>query len=100
MSNDVPKKATPRKDSGRPSKLMITQIDALVNFITSSKKRRQMTYPKLSDELDFDVHAVTIKRAIDQREYHRQVALRKPPISQANSTRCQIFPFFEVWGTT
>ena len=28
-------RATPRKSSGRPSKLIITQIDAVVNFIIS-----------------------------------------------------------------
>lgn len=43
-----------------------------------------MTYQTLSERLDFGVDAGTIKRALYKRGYHRRVALRKPPITEAN----------------
>ena len=77
-------KATPRKRSGRPGILTPDQIDVLISYVTSSKKTRRLPYQKLSEELEFNVSAGTIKRALHQRGYHRRVALRKPPITETN----------------
>lgn len=76
--------ATPRRRSGRPTKLSSIQIDALEAFVCTNKNTRRMTYAELAAHLNFDVSPSTIRNALHSRGYHRRIAIRKPPISEAN----------------
>lgn len=85
------KYATPQhKRTGRPSKLTSTEVDELIEFVKTSKRTRRLTYQQLKDELykgRDDVGAEAIRYALRKREHHRQVTLRKPPISKTNKIR-------------
>jgi transposase len=74
------------KRAGRPPKLNADEIDRLEEFMLSSKKTRRMTYQQLADNLypEGDIGVEAVKYALKSRGYKRYVALRKPPLSEAN----------------
>lgn len=73
---------TPRKPSGQPSKLSPTQMDEIIDFITHSKRNRQMTYSRLIKALDLGVSVHCLQLALKNRGYRRYPALKKPPLSE------------------
>ena len=76
-------KATPKKTGRGPKgKLSEQQIDELESFVRQSKDTRRMTYKELGQV--FDIGPDCVRRALKKRGYSRRVALRKPPISEAN----------------
>lgn len=81
--------ATPQhKRTGRPPKLSKEEVDTLVEFVTSSRKTRRMSYLQLAEALwpEGEVGADSVKYALHKRGYRRRVALRKPPLQQRHRT--------------
>jgi transposase len=81
------KKATPQhKNAGRPPRLSKEEVDSLVEFVTSTKRTRRLTYLQIAEERwpEGEVGADSVKYALHSRGYRRRVALRKPPLSEEN----------------
>jgi transposase len=79
--------ATPQHHkAGRAPRLNKDEVDHVEQFVTSSKKTRQMTYLQIAEALwpEGEVGASSVRYALNKRGYHRRVALRKPPITEAN----------------
>ena len=74
------------RKAGRKPKLNELQVDALVDFVTSSRRTRRMPYKDVAKELypDGSIGVDAIKKALLKRGYRRYVALRKPPLSPKN----------------
>ena len=72
--------------AGRPPKLNKEETDQLEQFVLQSKTTRQMTYQQIADKFypKGEVGAEAIKYALKSRGYRRYVALKKPPLSEAN----------------
>jgi transposase len=72
--------------AGRPPKLNKEEVDRLEEFVLQSQKTRRMTYQQLADTFypEGEVGAEAVKYALKSRGYRRYVALRKPPLSEAN----------------
>jgi transposase len=85
------KKATPQhKKTGRPPALDSDEVDALIEFVKSSRRTRRMTFDQLKQELYSDrplVGTEAIKYALRKRGYYCRLALRKPLISELNRIR-------------
>ena len=79
--------ATPQHaNAGRPARLSKEEMDQVEEFVTQSKSTRRMTYLQVAEALwpDGEVGAESVRYALHQRGYRRRIALRKPPISEAN----------------
>jgi transposase len=74
------------RKAGRPPKLSKEEVDRIEEFVTQSKKTRRMTWQQLTDALypEGDVGVEAVKYALKSRGYKRYVALRKPPLCEAN----------------
>lgn len=73
---------TPRKAPGRRQKLSKSELDGIIEFITSSTETRRMPYDKVIQRLQLPISVNTLRRALARRGYHRCKALRKPPLSE------------------
>lgn len=73
---------TPRKPRGQRRKLSEDQLDEIIEFITSSKETRRMSFETVIKELQLPVCKTTLRKALARRGYHRCKALRKPPLSE------------------
>jgi ketohexokinase/beta-glucosidase len=78
------RQATPKKARGQPPKLSEEDVDNIIDFITSSKRTRRLSYTKVIQELELPVGATALARALRKRGYTRCKALRKPPLSEKN----------------
>ena len=81
--------ATPQHhNAGRAPKLSTSEVDTLVEFITSSRKTRRMTYLQLAEHFwpEGEVGVESVKKALHKRGYRRRVAVRKPPLSEKDIT--------------
>ncbi len=58
--------------------------DLLVDFVTYSQERRQMSYHQVAQELSWGVSSRTIRKALRTRGFRRCRATIKPKISEAN----------------
>ena len=79
--------ATPKYNRcGRPPKLSKDEVDRVEAFVTSSKQTRRMSYLQIAESLwpEGEVGPESVKNALQSRGYQRRVALRKPPLSEAN----------------
>jgi len=79
--------ATPQHSkAGRPPRLNKEEADKVEEFVISSKKTRRMTYLQIAEALwpEGEVGPESVRYALHKRGYRRRVALRKPPISEAN----------------
>jgi transposase len=75
--------ATPKKPRGATPKLSEAEVDRIIEWITSSKRTRRMPYYKVIQELNLSVGKKALARALRKRGYTRCIALRKPPLSDA-----------------
>ena len=78
---------TPKKRPGRPLFLKEEQIDRLIEYVTSSKYTRRLSYSELAIHLDFNCSKLAIKAALNSRGYYRYIARRKPPLSDINKAK-------------
>lgn len=81
------KQATPQhSNAGRPPRLSKEEADQVEEFVTSSHRTRRLSYLQIAEELwpEGEVGPESIKHALQKRGYRRRVALRKPPLSEAN----------------
>ena len=76
--------ATPRKRSGRPQLLTQEQTETLIEFVTSSREGRRMSYQKLASSLGFNCGVYTIQGTLERHGFHCRIAMRKPRISEKN----------------
>ena len=79
--------ATPQHlKAGRPPRLNKEETDRVEEFITQSKETRRMTYLQVAEALwpEGEVSAESVKYALYKRGYRRYLAMRKPPLSEAN----------------
>lgn len=80
-------KPTPQHSkAGRPPRLNKEEADRIEQFVTSSQKTRRMTYKQIAEALwpEGEVGHESVKSALHKRGYRRRIALRKPPLSEAN----------------
>lgn len=76
---------TPISPTGRPSQLNSTQIQQLIEYVTSSTYFRRQSYLALSQEfVHWNVGEYVIRAALRKNGFQRYVARRKPPISEVN----------------
>jgi transposase len=81
---------TPKKRSGRPSRLSQEEIDELIAWICLSKANRRTPWIKLPVILELNVGYYCIRTALRKAGFARRVARRKPPLSVRNQqTRLQ-----------
>ncbi|KAL3705330.1 hypothetical protein TMatcc_009002, partial [Talaromyces marneffei ATCC 18224] len=73
--------ATPNKARGNPPKLSETEVDSIIEWITSSKRTRRMPYHTVIQGLNLSVGKIALARALKKRGYTRCIALEKPPLS-------------------
>lgn len=79
------KEPIPKLRSGRPPIITQEQQGELIEFITSSKKNRRMSFLELSTKLfDGAFGEYAIRSTLRRLGYRRYVAYRKPPISDKN----------------
>ena len=81
--------ATPQHhNAGRAPKLSKEEVDTLIEFVSSSRKTRRMSYLQLAEHFwpEGEVGVDSVKYALYKRGYRRRVALRKPPLSPKNIT--------------
>ncbi len=96
--------ATPQKRSGRPPILSPTQVDELIEFISSSKANRRMPYVQIPSVLGWNCGEYAIRYALRRAGYKRYHARRKPPISEKNRitrlnwARSHLGWTIEEWG--
>ena len=74
--------ATPKKNPDRPPVLSQAQVEELIDFVRASIKNRQMSYTQLASTLNFGVKEFAIRTALQREGFHRQLAMRKPSISE------------------
>lgn len=86
-------RATPQKRSGRPVILTQAQVEEVIEFVSASKRNRRIPYDKVCRALDLPVKAHALGRALRIEGYHRRIALRKPPISEANRRKRLTFAY-------
>ncbi|OAL38310.1 hypothetical protein AYO20_02369 [Fonsecaea nubica] len=80
-------RATPQhSNAGRPPRLTKEEADYVEQFVIQSRKTRRMSYLQVAEALwpEGEVSAESIRYALHQRGYRRRIALRKPPLSEAN----------------
>ncbi|KAL2014731.1 hypothetical protein VTN00DRAFT_2256 [Thermoascus crustaceus] len=65
---------TPKKPSGRRSKLGEAQLDKVEAFITACPENRRMSYRKVIEALELGVSEECLSRALARRGYHRREA--------------------------
>ena len=82
---------TPQKRRGRPPIITEEQRQDLVAYVTSSARARQMSYLELSTVFEWNVSEYAIKRALRTEGFQRCIALRKPPLSEANKQQRYAF---------
>lgn len=75
---------TPKKPSGRRSKLGEAQLDKVEAFIAACPENRRMSYRKVIEALELGVSEECLSRALARRGYHRREASslrrkQKPP---------------------
>jgi len=75
---------TPKKRSGRPSRLSEEQVECLIDFVTYSKLNRRLPYYRNPDTLRFDCGVDLIQYALKRKGFKRCLARNKPPISKKN----------------
>lgn len=56
----------------------------IVDFITSSKRTRRMSYVEVVEEMRLHVSEPTIRRALQKEGYYRRIACEKSLISKKN----------------
>lgn len=79
-----PVRATPKKKTGRNPVLTQAQVEDLVFFVCASAQNRRMSYAQLAEVMDFGVRRWAIRSALLREGFYRRLAMRKPPISEAN----------------
>ncbi|EED13759.1 annexin ANXC4 [Talaromyces stipitatus ATCC 10500] len=72
---------TPKKARGQIPKLSETDVDKIIEWISSSKRTRRMPYYKVVQELELPVGTAALSRALKKRGYTRCKALAKSPLS-------------------
>ena len=89
---------TPKKRIGRPSKLSQTQSEELIQFITSSRTGRRLSYKKLAaifnDQWGISEHS--IRTTLSNAGFHRRIARLKPPLSEANRQKRLAYAYEHV----
>ena len=79
------REAIPKPRSGRPAVLTLEQERELIEFVTTSKKSRRMTFLQLSVVLFNGKYSqYCIRSALRCNGFNRYIAYRKPPISEKN----------------
>jgi len=78
---------SPRKLPGARPKLSADKIDDIIEFISSSKETRRMSYKILIEHLQLEVSETTLRNSLKKRGYHRCKALQKPPITERTRVR-------------
>jgi transposase len=91
--------ATPKKSKGRPPKLSNEQMDEIIEFISASKQNRRMGYNQVIEILHLNVSKQTLRLALNRQGYHRYIALRKPPISEATKLKRLRFAHEHIYWT-
>lgn len=77
--------ADPRKYIGRPMKMTNEDLDLLIDFITTSRRNRRMTWDNVVvNALEGKHGRYAIRYALRKLGFHRCPARRKPPISETN----------------
>ncbi|KAL1999370.1 hypothetical protein VTN02DRAFT_4604 [Thermoascus thermophilus] len=66
---------TPRKPSGRRSRLGDAQLDAVVAFLAACPENRRLPYRKVIEALALGVSEECLARALARRGYHRREAV-------------------------
>lgn len=61
----------PKRRSGRSSKLTEAQVDQLVEFVTSSKAARLLTFEQIDSALGWNVGPYCIRHALRKRGFRR-----------------------------
>ena len=76
---------TPKKRKGRPSKLSNAQSEELIQYVTSSRITRRLSYLSLSQQFAYwNVSEYSIRTALRKAGYQRRIARLKPPLSEIN----------------
>jgi transposase len=78
--------STPKKHTGRPSKLSQEQVDELIAYIRQSRETRRTSYLRLATKVfpHWGVGEYAIRSSLRRAGYRRYIALAKPPLSEAN----------------
>ncbi|EKV10534.1 hypothetical protein PDIG_55890 [Penicillium digitatum PHI26] len=75
---------TPRKPPGRVPKLIRSEVDDIITFITTNEINRRLSYEKLINILSLNISVDTLRRTLASRGYNRRVALGRPDIKEKN----------------
>jgi ketohexokinase/beta-glucosidase len=77
-------RVTPKKKTGRNPVLTPAQVEELVFFVCASAQNRRMSFAQLAEVMGFGVRKWAIRSALLREGFHRRLAMRKPPITEAN----------------
>jgi hypothetical protein len=59
-------------------------VEELAGFVCAFSKNRRMSFTQVAEVMDFGVKKQAIQSAFLREEFHRQLAMRKPPITEKN----------------
>jgi len=68
---------TPSRESERPSVITTSITCRILNYVTSSAEHRQLTYREISEHLNLNLSVTTIRKILNDNDYHRRVAVAK-----------------------
>ena len=75
---------TPRRGRGRPQLINTPIRMRIIDCVIASAEGRQMTYSKVSQHLGLSMTEDTIRRTLNEHEYHRRLAIAKPFLTEDN----------------
>ncbi|KAJ5823128.1 hypothetical protein N7447_005468 [Penicillium robsamsonii] len=98
---------TPRRPCGRSPKLITSEVDDIIAFITANETNRRLSYEKLVDILSLNISVNTLPRTLSRRGYNRRIAIDRPDIKEKNILErlkwarghCRIIWTDETWVT-
>lgn len=79
---------SPGKKTGRPPSLSPQQTQELIQFITSSREARQISYLSLAQHFQhWGIREHAIRSVLKNAGFSRRIALSKPPLTEVNKAK-------------